>query len=115
MESGTPRRAVDRQSQHQQPDHHRSEESRSGKVTGVQTCALPICKNRLQMEVYGTKSGVIWNQERPDELWIGNRNTNNQIIIKDPSLLKPLAKPRSEEHTSELQSLRHLVCRLLLE
>src|SRR5438045_8302380 len=25
------------------------------------------------------------------------------------------ACPRSEEHTSELQSLRHLVCRLLLE
>src|ERR1035438_10735760 len=27
----------------------------------------------------------------------------------------PTACPRSEEHTSELQSLRHLVCRLLLE
>src|SRR5205814_8137819 len=27
----------------------------------------------------------------------------------------PRRKPRSEEHTSELQSLRHLVCRLLLE
>src|SRR5262245_64370113 len=27
----------------------------------------------------------------------------------------PKAHPRSEEHTSELQSLRHLVCRLLLE
>src|SRR5437899_7683550 len=26
-----------------------------------------------------------------------------------------LAEVRSEEHTSELQSLRHLVCRLLLE
>src|ERR1039458_10730452 len=26
-----------------------------------------------------------------------------------------LTLPRSEEHTSELQSLRHLVCRLLLE
>src|ERR1035441_10916441 len=25
------------------------------------------------------------------------------------------SEPRSEEHTSELQSLRHLVCRLLLE
>src|ERR1039458_1517081 len=25
------------------------------------------------------------------------------------------SRPRSEEHTSELQSLRHLVCRLLLE
>src|SRR5258705_4923526 len=27
----------------------------------------------------------------------------------------PLVISRSEEHTSELQSLRHLVCRLLLE
>src|SRR5262245_64800424 len=27
----------------------------------------------------------------------------------------PDCSPRSEEHTSELQSLRHLVCRLLLE
>src|SRR5262245_64755965 len=27
----------------------------------------------------------------------------------------PTALTRSEEHTSELQSLRHLVCRLLLE
>src|ERR1035438_5846181 len=26
-----------------------------------------------------------------------------------------MARTRSEEHTSELQSLRHLVCRLLLE
>src|SRR5262245_65329527 len=29
--------------------------------------------------------------------------------------LYPPAARRSEEHTSELQSLRHLVCRLLLE
>src|SRR5438045_4582960 len=28
---------------------------------------------------------------------------------------RPPARTRSEEHTSELQSLRHLVCRLLLE
>jgi predicted dehydrogenase len=45
------------------------------------------CKNRFQMEIFGTKCGVMWNQERPDELWIGHRNTPNQIIIKDPSLL----------------------------
>src|ERR1035438_5785388 len=31
------------------------------------------------------------------------------------TLPPPQLKPRSEEHTSELQSLRHLVCRLLLE
>jgi predicted dehydrogenase len=46
-------------------------------------------KNRLHMEIYGTKGGLQWNQERPDELWVGNRNSPNQIIIKDPSLMKP--------------------------
>ncbi len=49
-------------------------------------------KNRLSIEIYGSKASVAWNQERPDELWIGNRNTNNQIIIKDPSLLKEQAR-----------------------
>jgi predicted dehydrogenase len=49
-------------------------------------------KNRLNLEIYGTKGGVSWDQERPDELWIGQRNSSNQIIIKDPSLLKPAAK-----------------------
>src|SRR5256884_6396871 len=33
---------------------------------------------------------------------------------KDPEGMKKL-EPRSEEHTSELQSRLHLVCRLLLE
>src|SRR5205814_6154680 len=32
-----------------------------------------------------------------------------------PMSSTPRLLPRSEEHTSELQSLRHLVCRLLLE
>ena len=45
-------------------------------------------KNRLSMEIYGTKMGVQWNQERPDELWIGRRNEPNMLLVKDPSLLK---------------------------
>ena len=49
-------------------------------------------KNRLSIEVYGTKSGMAWDQERPDELWIGNRNSYNQLIVKDPSLLKQGAR-----------------------
>jgi predicted dehydrogenase len=49
-------------------------------------------KNCLSIEIYGTKASVAWNQERPDELWIGQRNTNNQIVVKDPSLLKPGAR-----------------------
>ena len=54
------------------------------------------CKNRLSLEIYGTRSAVAWNQERPDELWIGNRNTYNQMVIKDPSLLKPGARSYAE-------------------
>jgi predicted dehydrogenase len=50
------------------------------------------CKNRLSIEIYGTKAGVAWDQERPDELWIGHRNTPNQLILKDPSLLKEGAR-----------------------
>ena len=49
------------------------------------------CKNRFQFEIFGTKKGVAWNQERPDELWIGERNEPNRIIIKDPSQLDPKA------------------------
>ena len=50
------------------------------------------CKNRLSIEVYGSRKSVMWSQERPDELWIGNRNSSNQIIIKDPSLMLPAAR-----------------------
>jgi predicted dehydrogenase len=53
-------------------------------------------KNALSIEIFGSKAGVAWNQERPDELWIGQRNTNNQIIVKDPSLLKPAARPYAD-------------------
>lgn len=49
-------------------------------------------KNRLSIEIYGSKASVSWNQERPDELWIGHRNSPNQIIVKDPSLLQPGAQ-----------------------
>jgi predicted dehydrogenase len=48
-------------------------------------------KNLFTFDIYGTKAGVSWNQERPDELWIGHRNEPNQMILKDPSLLLPRA------------------------
>jgi predicted dehydrogenase len=49
-------------------------------------------KNGFSMEVYGSKSSVAWNQERPDELWVGHRDSANSIFIKDPSLLMPAAR-----------------------
>jgi predicted dehydrogenase len=44
-------------------------------------------KNQFSFEVYGTKCGVKWSQERPDELWIGYRNEANRLILKDPGLM----------------------------
>src|SRR5205814_10177758 len=37
------------------------------------------------------------------------------IFVNESNGRRPMKNVRSEEHTSELQSLRHLVCRLLLE
>lgn len=54
------------------------------------------CKNRLSMEMFGTKASVAWNQERPNELWVGRRDTNNEIIVKDPALLRPTAQSFAE-------------------
>src|SRR3712207_9468784 len=36
-------------------------------------------------------------------------------VSPSPSMSPELMRPRSEEHTSELQSRQYLVCRLLLE
>src|SRR5258705_2640143 len=41
--------------------------------------------------------------------------SNPSITIPHARWNRTWSKMRSEEHTSELQSLRHLVCRLLLE
>src|SRR5437899_4519152 len=39
----------------------------------------------------------------------------SSVPMSSPAWYSDLLGRRSEEHTSELQSLRHLVCRLLLE
>ncbi len=49
-------------------------------------------KNGLSIEVYGTKASVAWKQERPDELWVGHRDTGNSIYVKDPCLLTGRAR-----------------------
>jgi predicted dehydrogenase len=49
-------------------------------------------KNRLFVEIFGTKASVAWNAECPDELWVGHRNSPNQIVIKDPTLFPEQAR-----------------------
>lgn len=50
-------------------------------------------KNHLSIEIHGSRASVAWNQERPDELWIGQRDASNRVALKDPSLLLSGARP----------------------
>ncbi len=62
----------------------------SGVVTVAQVCSGR--KNRIYFEINGSKSSLVWDGERPNELWIGQRSGPNQVMLKDPSLLTPEAR-----------------------
>jgi predicted dehydrogenase len=49
-------------------------------------------KNFLWFEISGSKSAFHWEQENPNELWIGYRDQPNQVLAKDPSLFHPEAR-----------------------
>jgi predicted dehydrogenase len=43
-------------------------------------------KNRLSLEISGSKETYAWNSESPNELWIGRRDEANRVLMRDPSL-----------------------------
>lgn len=48
-------------------------------------------KNCLSFEVAGSKKSASWVSERPNEIWIGRRDTANESLLKEPSILYPEA------------------------
>lgn len=44
-------------------------------------------KNRLNIEISGSKANFEFNAEKPNELWIGKRDGLNQVLMKDPALV----------------------------
>jgi predicted dehydrogenase len=46
-------------------------------------------KNRLYFEMDGSKQAVAWESEVPNQIWIGKRDGNNELMMKDPSLVYP--------------------------
>jgi predicted dehydrogenase len=50
-------------------------------------------KNRLYYEIDGGKCALSWDQEHPNDLWVGYREKANEVVVKDPSLLKDAARP----------------------
>src|ERR1035441_7294930 len=69
------------------------------KRTGATFCECHIKGSTLV--TLGTIDAPLDPEDQPDY------RANREIRLNHPAFLK-----RSEEHTSELQSLRHLVCRL---
>src|SRR2546429_4808585 len=85
-------------------------------VTGVQTCALPI------YDLAHLYSFSYYPKTNPNRGWrsikvqlVGERLKQYHVRTRNGYRLRPNRFSRSEEHTSELQSRLHLVCRLLLE
>jgi len=58
-------------------------------------CCSEISAGRkcyIDIEVDGAKASLHWNHERCDEMWKGNRNSNNEHIMRSPILVTPEAK-----------------------
>jgi len=62
----------------------RFDNGNKGSVTVSQVAAGR--KNRLNIEITGSKSNFEWCSEKPNEMWIGKRESANQQLIKDPGL-----------------------------
>src|SRR5205814_4264294 len=77
--------------------------------------ALPISSSNIQVffnepVTVDSSSFTVVCDGNPQTFQVSGSGTDTITLDPDSDL-----PTRSEEHTSELQSLRHLVCRLLLE
>jgi predicted dehydrogenase len=70
------------------------------KFSGIDTKAVMTVsqvsagrKCRLFYEIYCANGAVSWDSEMPNQLWAGYRDKPNEVLVKDPSLMAPAAKP----------------------
>src|SRR6266404_8947081 len=87
-------------------------------VTGVQTCALPIsprCRRCWTRACICGTASYLPCSTTPAAGLARRWGFAMRTSTPHPGCCGSSRAPRSEEHTSELQSLAYLVCRLLLE
>ncbi len=65
-----------------------------GGQKGVFTVNQMACghKNSVSLEINGSLGSILWNSEKPNHMTIGRRDTGNEVIIRDPSLVYPGAR-----------------------
>jgi predicted dehydrogenase len=67
----------------------RYEDGARGVVTLSQVSAGR--KNHLNWEMNGSEASAAWRAERPEELWVGRRDTPSELRLRDPGQLAPHA------------------------
>src|SRR5436853_4916693 len=87
--------------------------SKSLNFTAGACCTFANCSSRLNSFILAGCPPIVVGRFVPSDLV--KRSAFDAIPIDSIKLKPAPGTCRSEEHTSELQSLRHLVCRLLLE
>src|SRR5438552_7029422 len=86
----------------------------SNSTTGLYDCSYAAASLTITTDAAWTSGVYMLRLARSDTGW----DTNVLFALRDDGRRArscPSRCPRSEEHTSELQSPDHLVCRLLLE
>jgi predicted dehydrogenase len=64
----------------------RYEDGTRGQVTISQVSAGR--KNYLSFELDGSEGALAWTSERHEELWLGHRDRPNEILFRDPGLMR---------------------------
>jgi predicted dehydrogenase len=49
-------------------------------------------KNSLQWEIDGSVAAAAWDSETPDHLWLGHRDQANEVLMRNPGLMKPAGR-----------------------
>src|SRR5262245_51341253 len=89
----------------------------TGRISGTVTDSNGAAVPGVTVKIINEATQQVRNATAdPNGFYVAtNLPVGNYSVTVEHQGFKKATKTRSEEHTSELQSLRHLVCRLLLE
>src|SRR5690625_6978548 len=82
----------------------------AARASKAHACLAICCSNRTPRA-----KPKCWPRTRTEDLPSWRAPTDADVCSYGPQVWTQIGPIRSEEHTSELQSRGHLVCRLLLE
>jgi len=66
-------------------------------VTGVFQCSQVSAGRKcdISIEIDGSEASYAWEHETSDRMWKGYRDQNNELVMRNPALMHPLARAYS--------------------